>query len=73
MIKENFTRYYMYKLLIAEFDYQGIDDWLEMEKYLAKVYNCDCTDCGGRDVSRSCNIEKEFQKKYGRISYHNIV
>jgi len=73
MTTQIFTRYDMYKMLIKGFDYQGNDDWLEMEDYLSKIYNCDCTDCGGRDVNRSCNVEKAFAGKFGRISRHNMV
>ena len=73
MTAQIFTRYYMYKMLIKGLDYKGNDDWLEMEDYLSKIYNCDCTDCGGRDVSRPCNVESHFAKKFGRIMQHNIV
>lgn len=73
MAAQIFTRYDMYKMLIKGFDYKGNDDWLEMENYLSKIYNCDCTDCGGRDVSRSCNVEGHFAKKFGRIIQHNLL
>ena len=70
---EKFTRYDMFKMLIVNYDYHGNDDWLEMEEYLAKNYDCDCTDCGGRDVSRVCNVEKAFSEKFGRITQHNLL
>ena len=73
MATQIFTRYDMYKMLIKSFDYTGNDDWLEMEDYLSKIYNCDCTDCGGRDVSRPCNVETHFAKKFGRIMQHNLL
>ncbi len=73
MATQIFTRYDMYKMIISNFDYKGRDDWLEMEGYLSKIYNCDCTDCGGRDLSRECNVERAFAKKFGRISQHNML
>jgi hypothetical protein len=73
MVAQIFTRYDMFKMLIINYDYTGNDDWLEMEDYLSKIYDCDCTDCGGGDVSRACNVEKVFSKKYGRISRHNML
>lgn len=36
------------------------------------LYNCDCTDCGGNDSYKECEIEKDYyskNKKYTRFTY----
>ena len=76
-----FSRFDMYKFFLKETpDY--IDDkrvctfeeYYQLEKYFAKLYNCDCSDCGGPDVSRKCNVETVFREIVGgNIQYENIV
>ena len=40
--------------------YRGSHDYYSLERYLAAIYDCDCTDCSGHDISRKCNVEKNF-------------
>ena len=78
--KNCFTRYDMYKFFLKETpEFKGEDrvcsfnEYYRLESYFAKLYACDCTDCGGGDVSRKCGVEWEFSKHYGSIHTHNIV
>lgn len=69
-----FTRYNMYKMLMLDYPkYMGNDDWYSLERYLSIIYNCDCTDCGGHDISRKCNVENVFFQKYGVIRNVNLL
>lgn len=70
---EKFTRYDMFKMLIVNYDYHGNDDWLEMEKFLATIYNCNCTDCEGTDYSGPCLIEKAFSNQFEGLKYYNML
>ena len=71
--KEIFTRYDMYAMLLTNYNYTGKKDWDSIEKFLAKQYNCDCTDCGGHDTDRPCNVETQFSKKFRSIRKFNMV
>lgn len=69
-----FTRYDIYKILIKKYgDYNGTDDYYELENYLAKKFKCNCTDCGGKDFSCPCNVEKYFGKKYWKLTNMSMV
>ena len=69
-----FTRYDIYNMLIKEKPfYRGDHDYYALERYLAVIYNCDCTDCGGPDISRKCNVERAFMNIYGIIRRANMV
>ena len=69
-----FTRYDIYKLLMKERPgYRGDHDYYSLERYLSVIYNCDCTDCGGPDFSRRCNVEKIFYEKHSVIKYNSMV
>jgi hypothetical protein len=69
-----FTRLDIYKMLIRDIPYyRGSHDYYSLERYLAAIYNCDCTDCEGEDFSRKCAIEQNFFKKYGLIRNANMV
>jgi len=40
---------------------------------LAKIYNCQCTDCGGNDAMTTCLVEKAYEnmllgKKFMKIT-----
>jgi len=74
MNKHLFTRLDMYIFLIKEFpSYRGGFDHYPLERFLSIMLNCDCTDCGGHDISRPCNLETIFSNRYGRIDTHDIV
>jgi len=69
-----FTRYDIYKMLIRDRpNYRGNHDYYSLERYLALIYNCDCTDCGGNDISRKCAVEQNFFKKHGIIFCANML
>ncbi len=58
-------RYQIYKIMVSKYsDYTYGDDYYAMERYLAKKLNCNCTDCGGPNVSRKCNVENFFYNTY---------
>ena len=56
--KNIFSRFDMYKFFLSEttrYNENGdkvctYDEYYRLEKYFAKVFNCDCTDCGGVDA-----------------------
>ena len=69
-----FTRLDIYKMLMKDRPfYRGAHDYYSLERYLAVIYDCDCTDCSGHDISRKCNVEKNFMLKYGIIRNVNMV
>jgi hypothetical protein len=69
-----FTRHDMYKILINKYPkYRGGYDWYSLERFLSIMVDCDCTDCGGPDFSRDCNLENVFAQRYGRIESNNII
>lgn len=68
------SRYGIYTILIDYFiDYKGSNEYYELENFLAKKLNCDCTDCGGSDISRKCNVEKFFYSKCSYIKRNTMV
>ena len=76
MLKDEITfgRYNIYTILIETFkEYTGTREYYELENYLAKKLNCDCTDCGGKDISRKCNVEKYFFKRYSYVKQNTLV
>ena len=63
-----FTRFDMYNIMIKDSPkYRGGHDYYSLERFLAIIHNCDCTDCGGNDVSRKCAVEQKFAQKHGSI------
>tara|TARA_B100000674_G_scaffold140775_1_gene110579 strand:- start:1490 stop:1738 length:249 start_codon:yes stop_codon:yes gene_type:complete len=69
-----FTRYNIYRMLIkTSKNYRGSYEYYDLERYLSVIYDCDCTDCGGPDISRQCNVEKAFMNRYGIIRKANMV
>lgn len=79
--KNIFSRFDMYKFFLSEttrYNENGdkvctYDEYYGLEKYFAKLFNCDCTDCGGKDVSRPCNVETSFRNIYGTIKAEDLV
>ena len=76
-----FSRYDMYKFFLQEptkYNDNGdkvctFDEYYRLEKYFATLFNCDCTDCGGKDISRACNVETTFRNIYGTIKVEDMV
>ena len=79
--KHIFSRFDMYKFFLQEstrFNENGdkvctFEEYYSLETYFANLYNCDCTDCGGPDISRKCNVETVFGKLFGTIQVENMV
>lgn len=45
---------------------------ISLVSLLKIIYNCDCTDCGGNDSCKDCEIEKDYyskNKKYKQFTY----
>ena len=76
-----FSRYDIYMFFLGKtpkFNANGDkivtgEEYYALEKFFANKYSCDCTDCGGKDVSRQCAVENEFRDIYGQIVKENIV
>ena len=69
-----FTRFDIYKMLMmSKPHYRGAHDYYSLERYLSAIYDCDCTDCSGPDISRECNVEKNFILKFGIIRKAKMV
>ena len=79
--KNIFSRYdiYMFFLQITPLYNETGDkivtaeEYYELEKFFANEYSCDCTDCGGKDVSRQCAVEKSFKYRIGTIKNEDLV
>jgi hypothetical protein len=76
-----FGRYDIYKFFLREspvYNEYGnkvvtFDEYYELERFFADKFSCDCTDCGGHDISRSCAVERAFYSMYGMIKNEDIV
>ena len=73
--KKSFVkRYHMYRIMISKYsDYTGENDYYSMEEYLSNKLNCNCTDCGGEDFSRKCNVENFFYNTYWKFENISMV
>ena len=76
-----FSRYDMYKFFLQEcprYDENGnkictFEEYYVLEEYFSKLYSCDCTDCGGKDISRKCAVEEAFSENFDIIKNEDIV
>ena len=76
-----FSRYDIYMFFLGKTPNYNADgdkivteeEYYFLENFFANKYSCDCTDCGGEDVSRQCAVENEFKSIYGHILKENLV
>lgn len=67
-------RYQIYKIMVSKYaDYTEGNNYYAMERYLAEKLNCNCTDCGGPDFSRKCNVENFFYNTYWNFKNISMV
>ena len=79
--KNIFSRFDMYKFFLKESVIHNEngdkvcthDEYYRLEKYFSHLFNCDCTDCGGKDVSRACEVESTFRNIFGTIKLEDMV
>ena len=49
------------------------EEYYELEQFFANEYSCNCSDCGGKDVSRQCAVENAFKSRIGTIKNEDLV